>query len=295
MEEKKDENKVKKFFINIGKASLYTGIFFIFQIISTFICSIVVAAKYAISAAMSGEWMEEARMTEMLLEKVYNLQGLLTIITGIITLLTLFIIFKIRKRKISEKLSLNKITKSKIAIIAVLAIALEVFITISLYVLPISEQLINEYFKNVNYLMGGNFILVFIAVVIFAPIVEEIIFRGLLLKHLNNVMPTIVAILISSIIFGIGHGQLIWIIYATLIGIILSIVVIRCKSLTASITLHAVLNLTSYIIYFANIEMNSIIVFIISGIVMILALMGIMIMTKNKEIEKESVEYIEKK
>lgn len=275
MEEKKDEKKVKKFFINIGKASLYTGIFFIFQFVVSFVCSIIVAAKYAIDSVITGVWIEEAKITEILLEKVYNLQGLLTIITGIITVLTLFIIFKIRKRKITEKLSLNKIAKSKIAIIALLAIALEVFITISLYVLPISEQLLNEYLKNVNYLMGGNFILVFIAVVIFAPIVEEIIFRGLLLKHLNNVMPTVVAILISSIIFGIGHGQIIWIIYATLIGIILSIVFIRCKSLTASIILHAVLNLTSYIIYFANIKMDSIIVFIISGIVMILALMGI--------------------
>lgn len=286
MEENKEEKGVKKFFVNIGKASLYTGIFFLFQILATFICSIVITVKYAISATMSGEWMDEAIMTEMLLEKVYNLQGLLTIITGIITLLTLFIIFKIRKRKISEILSLNKITNSKIALITVLGIALEIFISISLYVLPISEQLLNEYFKNVNYLMGGNVILVFIAVVIFAPIVEEIIFRGLLLKHLNNVMPTIVAVLISSIIFGLGHGQIIWILYAILMGTILSIVFIRCKSLTASILLHAVLNLTSYIIYFANVEMESIIAFIVSGIVMILALVGIIGITKNKKIEK---------
>ncbi len=87
-----------------------------------------------------------------------------------------------------------------------------------------------------------------LSVAIFAPLVEELIFRGLVLSRLRKAMPAWLAVLLQGLVFGFVHGQLVWIVYATLFGLLLGYVRLRADSLKASILLHMGFNLSSFFI-----------------------------------------------
>ncbi len=81
------------------------------------------------------------------------------------------------------------------------------------------------------------------AFVLVAPVTEELVFRGWLLPMLQDHYGTRIALVWSSVLFGIVHG---WpaAIYATLGGFVLGAVALRTKSTLASIALHAGINAT---------------------------------------------------
>lgn len=289
MEEEKKNNRTKNFFANVGKALLYFGIYFGFQQIISIIFAFAISFMYGMEVALKGEVIaEQALLNQILMDKLLNMQGYIIIISAILTIITLFIIFKIRKRKFGEKLQINKIKSNSIVPIVLFGIALNLFIVLILNLLP--EELLSEYAQSSNALIGNNLIIGFFAIVIFAPIIEEIIFRALMYTNLKKAMPTALAILISAIIFGLCHGQFIWIIYATVIGIIFNIVFIRYKSVVANVLLHSVFNLTSFLLYFINIDINFLPVLIISGIIMVLSFVWIIIQTKIEKKKKENLE-----
>ena len=68
-----------------------------------------------------------------------------------------------------------------------------------------AEQAQNVGFST--YLVGGERIIAFIVLVIFAPVVEEVIFRGWLYGKLRSRLGMVSSILITSVLFGLMHFQ----------------------------------------------------------------------------------------
>jgi len=90
--------------------------------------------------------------------------------------------------------------------------------------------------------MEGNFVIVFITVGIMAPIIEEIIFRGLVLNELKKVVPACPAIILQAIIFGIYHMNPLQGVYASLLGIVLGIAAEKTGSIWTPILIHISFN-----------------------------------------------------
>ena len=87
--------------------------------------------------------------------------------------------------------------------------------------------------------------------VIMAPIFEEIVFRGIIQKGLiNKGMNPATAIIISSVVFGLVHGNPWQFVGAVLLGCVLGFVYHKTKSLLLPILLHAFNNLCSSILIF---------------------------------------------
>ena len=82
--------------------------------------------------------------------------------------------------------------------------------------------------------------------VILAPILEEILFRGIIMKGMvnNNVKPA-TAIIVSALIFGAVHFNPWQFAGASLLGLVLGLVYYKTKSLLMPILLHAFNNLLS--------------------------------------------------
>lgn len=85
----------------------------------------------------------------------------------------------------------------------------------------------------------GIVILIFSSAV--APVLEEYIYRHLLLRPLKIIGDT-PAIIISALIFGLVHGNFDQFAYAFLSGIILGLVAVRYDSIIPSIILHVINN-----------------------------------------------------
>lgn len=89
-----------------------------------------------------------------------------------------------------------------------------------------------------------------LSVAVGAPIVEELFFRGLLLRSLQRRVPNWAAVVVSAVAFGIAHGSalpvdavLLVMISLTVFGAVLAVLAIRTGRLGPSIVTHAVFNL----------------------------------------------------
>ncbi len=80
-----------------------------------------------------------------------------------------------------------------------------------------------------------------------AGVCEEILYRGLLLAVLSPVVGTWPAVLLSSLIFGLGHAYqgASGIIKTTVIGLVMALLAVFSGSLFVPMLLHAVIDLTS--------------------------------------------------
>ncbi|MCH1982994.1 CPBP family intramembrane metalloprotease [Ruminococcus sp. OA3] len=92
---------------------------------------------------------------------------------------------------------------------------------------------------------GQSIIVLCITVGFLAPVVEEILFRGLVFKRLQDYTGNGWAVLISGLLFGIYHENMIQFVYAGLLGFAFAMLMVRTNSLKVVITAHAAANLWS--------------------------------------------------
>ena len=91
----------------------------------------------------------------------------------------------------------------------------------------------------------------YVAVGILAPLAEEIVFRGAILRSLLDMMSKKnhwVAIMISAAIFGAVHGNSAQFVNALLMGLILGWMYYRTRSLVPGILLHWVNNTVAFVL-----------------------------------------------
>ena len=85
-----------------------------------------------------------------------------------------------------------------------------------------------------------------------SPIAEEIVFRGLVFNRMRRYYPTIAAIVVSGVLFGVYHGNLVQGIYGGCMGILLAYTYERMQSFFIPCLFHAAANLTVYLLTYAQ-------------------------------------------
>ena len=88
----------------------------------------------------------------------------------------------------------------------------------------------------------------FILMVVVGPVMEELIFRGIILDGLLKNYAPLKSILISSLLFGIVHLNPWQFVTALIIGIFSGWVYYKTRSLLASIIIHASVNLSGFLL-----------------------------------------------
>ena len=103
-----------------------------------------------------------------------------------------------------------------------------------------------------------GYVFLFLAVVIVAPISEEVVFRGFLQKFLEDHWKDITrAVLVTSLFFAMIHFNPFWTIQIYILGVVLGFLAWKTKSVIPSIMLHSLNNGAAYILsIFDNIDLN---------------------------------------
>lgn len=91
-------------------------------------------------------------------------------------------------------------------------------------------------------MLGKIDIYYIITIVALAPLFEELVFRGIILNDIKRRHNTLVAVIVSSVIFGLIHFNIVQSISATLMGAILAYVFLATKSIWAVVLLHFLQN-----------------------------------------------------
>tara|TARA_Y100000748_G_C15451782_1_gene471239 strand:- start:224 stop:1015 length:792 start_codon:yes stop_codon:yes gene_type:complete len=128
-----------------------------------------------------------------------------------------------------------------------------------------------------------GYIFLFLAVVIVAPIGEEIVFRGFLQKFLEKYWKDVTrAVLVTSLFFAMIHFNPFWTIQIYLLGVILGFLSWKTKSVLPSIILHIVNNGSAFIL--TNIDEKTIDFYVWKGQVSpIFILLAIFLIYKGLE------------
>ena len=103
---------------------------------------------------------------------------------------------------------------------------------------------------------------------IFAPLAEEIVFRGCIQKSLNESMPRWASIIITALIFAVMHGYEIQVIYAFIFGVLISWIYARYNSILPTIFFHIAFNMTSVLM--PNISVYAMVMLGLGGIYIII-------------------------
>lgn len=179
--------------------------------------------------------------------------NLISLIIGICDVLIIFICLKISKKifpgknkEFNESKSKFLLKKSMVSCICmILGFVLVKSVIISNWILHLhivpSKNIFNTYMQNATII---NTIVISIQVIIIGPIIEELIFRKILLGKLLEKFSNrpIKAIVYSALIFGIVHLNIIQGIAAFGGGIILGLIYYYTKSIKATIFAHILNN-----------------------------------------------------
>lgn len=115
---------------------------------------------------------------------------------------------------------------------------------------------------------SSSVIYTFIVACIMAPIVEEIMFRKLMLSKLV-VYDKRVAIIVTSITFALFHGNLYQLLYAFVLGVIFAHITIKSGTVKYAIILHIVINTIGSVIIPSLVANSNEMIAIVAGLIVI--------------------------
>ena len=120
--------------------------------------------------------------------------------------------------------------------------------------------------------------------VVFAPLTEEMVFRGVTLRILQEELPFAAANVLQAVLFALMHGNLVQSSYAFLAGLLLGTVVKRYGKLSAAIWCHFAVNASG--LFLGDISVPGI--FLLLGISFGVLLVFVII---DKKMEKTNEKY----
>jgi len=159
----------------------------------------------------------------MMLENALDYVSLISGMAQLLFLVLLLIILKIKKETIQKKCRMQAVPCREYLLPVVAAFGFSFFSSMIQETAPISQGLLG----NMSEEFGNSVAAYVIAIFIIAPVVEEVVFRGLIMTRLRKAMSSGSAIFMSALLFGLIHlmtGSVITAIHAFLGGLIFALV-----------------------------------------------------------------------
>lgn len=215
----------------LGKSICYLSLFMGMQILV-----MLPVIVNGIAAELTGRQAEGGALADAIMAADVML---LSLISNLITLAFVLLFYLIRRKKLSEALWLRRVSAPVLWEGAALAPVLYLAVTAVLAVLP--EAWLDSY-NEASADLGGGTVIGALAVALIAPIVEEFIFRGLIMTRLAKAMPGWLAVLLSAAVFGACHGHPVWFGYAFVLGVFFGFMDLKANSIWPSILGHMAFN-----------------------------------------------------
>lgn len=262
MNERKPD-RVGQVFAALGKSVCYVALFLGMQVAVMLPLIVPILSE----ALVRGSVVSEDTVAAMMNADAMTL----TMISGLLTIAVVLVFYLIRRKKLSEALMLRPAPAPTLLTVASLAPALYFLVTTALALLP--EEWIDSYVDASSGIDSGTFIGV-IAVAVVAPIVEEFIFRGLVMNRLSRVMPGWLAVVLSAVVFGACHGHPVWFAYAFVLGVFFGFVDLRTGSILPSILAHVVFNAIGQVFTFIPETEEGIEIVIAMGVLLVVGIIA---------------------
>ena len=241
---------MKKSFIAIGKSAVYFSVYFLTQIMVSIVFSVGLTAKLTMDLMAADEELDTAVMMELVSVEILNYAMLMTFVAGIFALAIYWIAFLIRKKNFIKEVSIRPIPIRAVFPIMLMAVCFNIVTSVVISLIPWPQSWMDSYTANSSAIDGS--VMAWLTAVFMAPVLEEIVFRGLIYTRLKKGFGTIAAAILTSLVFGIAHGTIIWAIYTFIFSMFLIWIFEKFQSLTACILLHMAYNLSGMMLSMAS-------------------------------------------
>lgn len=180
-----------------------------------------------------------------------------------------------------------------VALIALMGLIVQLGISSVLSLVQLAAPKALESYNELMELAGLNEVSVpmMVAVSIMAPLSEEVLCRGVILRLAERVSPKFwVANVIQALAFGILHGNLVQGSYAFLLGLLLGYIYGKFRNIWLCMLLHAAMNFSSIIVepFYSMFPEKGIVAILISVLLLSAALFVVCIrpfVTKKQEVQ----------
>ena len=233
------DNERKSALGNLMMALLKAGCYLLLFLGCQLLVSVAVTAIVTLLTMVDGSISYELAM-----EQALSKSALISLLSSLLTLAALVIFFLARKKNILREVGLAKTDLSQVGAAAAITPALYLLVSLVLALFP--QSMLDDY-NAVSAPLGDANVTLFLATVLAAPLVEEAIFRGLIQSRLERAMPAWLSGLVAALLFGLCHGQILWIIYAFLLGFLFSRMRMTSRSILPSLAAHFVFNLIGFL------------------------------------------------
>lgn len=275
-------------FLKVWRIIYPLGIHFGVSIILSIGALFLIAFQINFESIKNGTTLKMEQVAIEMAERVTGQTLLITLITSMIVIPIMLLFYKRdKKRQFYLEERPAKFYLIDYIVIALLAMASCLALNNLISVSDITKY--SKTYQQVSEaLFNSNVLFVIIVVGIFAPIVEELVFRGLIYKRLKEYKTPLFAMILSSFLFGLYHMNIVQGIYAFLLGLILSYLMEKYKSVKAPALAHIAANICSVVLtewsLLERLE-KSLIVFWSATVVSIIVCIGLLIWFKKREVQ----------
>lgn len=213
----------------LGKALCYLLLFLLSQVLVTVAYSLTATIYTLLNPDLNIDAIELA----------LSCTDQISLISGLLTLVLLAVFFLLRRKNPIAEAGIHR---TRIRCVCAAGAVTPFFYAVIIFIMSmLPESWLDSYAQAASALEQTG-ILMAIATVLVAPVVEEVIFRGLILSRLHRAMPGWLAVVISALLFGLCHGQIVWICYAFALGLVFGLMTLRSGSLWPSLLAHIFFN-----------------------------------------------------
>jgi membrane protease YdiL (CAAX protease family) len=232
-------------FKNILKSVAWVSLYFVVSMIGSVIAIVIYLLSGSITIPTN---LDDTTVFTDFVTQVIAKSAVPSIIISSIICIIVYICYKFIKK---DKLDISQIDFKKIPICIGIGLFLNSTISVLLALLtPFIPQQHNDALNEVMTLVTtGNPIILLLGTGILGPILEEIIFRHGIHRTLSR-SNLIIAYVVSSLSFGIAHGNLIQGTYAGILGFVLAFILTNTDNLLYPIIVHMTINTSSTLITF---------------------------------------------
>ncbi len=228
---------------SVLKVIFYLGIYLFCNVIAGVILGVKISADIISMNIQDSDVLIDV-FSELLLESIVPTIA----ISQIVFIIVIYLIIKIRKKTLNSALHYKKWpTGYSYSILFSSAFAFNFMVSGVLGLLNYNQNVSNQDLSLV--FSQENEIGLLIILLIGAPVIEEILLRGLIYTRLKPAFTITTATFVSSLIFGLLHGELVWSIYTFAVGIYLCFIYEKYGTLKAAIIYHFAFNLAGVIWY----------------------------------------------
>lgn len=240
-------NKVKKIIrglvLGFGFFILYYGV----SMAVSFVTELAVILRY-FPSFFDGKNSLTEEQYDLLLSKLYSLNGLMSIISTVLVIGIVALIFLFKGLDAKSILGMRKPREGFGWLSYFGGVFTGVSLSTLITILPIPDSWSDANAESVGIVMSGNLYLVLISVFITAPLLEEFVFRGGMMGFIKRDWNTVAAVIIPAIVFGWIHGNILQALYTFVSALVFSYFRLKGKSFWCAFLAHCGFNMSNILV-----------------------------------------------